>query len=180
MRYELYYWPSIQGRGEFVRLSLEEAGAEYLDVARAPRRGVPDLGAPAPAHYRRLAGRSARRASPDRGRVLLRGPEARIEAPRRALRRRAAAEIPRLLRAGARTRKRRMAARQGVFLRRPVALPDDRGLALCFSRRDGKAGAEISAVGRAARARRGAAAYRRLPRIEAAHRVQSARHLQAS
>jgi glutathione S-transferase len=35
MRYELYYWPQIQGRGEFVRLALEEAGADYVDVARA-------------------------------------------------------------------------------------------------------------------------------------------------
>ncbi len=34
MRYELYYWPGIQGRGEFVRLVLEDAGAEYVDVAR--------------------------------------------------------------------------------------------------------------------------------------------------
>jgi len=34
MRYELYYWGSIQGRGEFVRLALEEAGAGYVDVAR--------------------------------------------------------------------------------------------------------------------------------------------------
>jgi glutathione S-transferase len=34
MRYELYYWPEIQGRGEFVRLALEEAGAPYRDVAR--------------------------------------------------------------------------------------------------------------------------------------------------
>jgi len=34
MRYELYYWDGIQGRGEFVRLALEEAGAEYVDVAR--------------------------------------------------------------------------------------------------------------------------------------------------
>ena len=34
MRYELYYWPSIQGRGEFVRLALAEAGADYVDVAR--------------------------------------------------------------------------------------------------------------------------------------------------
>ena len=34
MRYELYYWPQIQGRGEFVRLALEEAGADYIDVAR--------------------------------------------------------------------------------------------------------------------------------------------------
>ena len=43
MRYELYYWPSIQGRGEFVRLALEEAGADYTDVARLPQRGVPEL-----------------------------------------------------------------------------------------------------------------------------------------
>jgi glutathione S-transferase len=34
MRYELYYWPSIQGRGEYVRLALEESGADYADVAR--------------------------------------------------------------------------------------------------------------------------------------------------
>jgi glutathione S-transferase len=34
MRYELYYWPTIQGRGEFVRLALEEAGVEYVDAAR--------------------------------------------------------------------------------------------------------------------------------------------------
>lgn len=33
-RYELYYWPMIQGRGEFVRLALEEAGVPYVDVAR--------------------------------------------------------------------------------------------------------------------------------------------------
>jgi glutathione S-transferase len=34
MRYELFYWPEIQGRGEFVRLALAEAGADYVDVAR--------------------------------------------------------------------------------------------------------------------------------------------------
>jgi glutathione S-transferase len=39
MRYELYYWPEIQGRGEFVRLALEDAGADYVDVARLPERG---------------------------------------------------------------------------------------------------------------------------------------------
>ena len=39
MRYELYYWPTIQGRGEFVRLALEEAGADYADVARETGRG---------------------------------------------------------------------------------------------------------------------------------------------
>ncbi len=36
MPYELYYWAGIQGRGEFVRLALEEAAAEYVDVARQP------------------------------------------------------------------------------------------------------------------------------------------------
>jgi glutathione S-transferase len=35
MRYQLFYWPGIQGRGEFVRLALEDAGAKYDDVARA-------------------------------------------------------------------------------------------------------------------------------------------------
>jgi len=34
MHYELFYWPGIQGRGEFVRLALEEAAAPYVDVAR--------------------------------------------------------------------------------------------------------------------------------------------------
>ena len=34
MRYELYYWAGIQGRGEFIRLALEEAAADYVDVAR--------------------------------------------------------------------------------------------------------------------------------------------------
>jgi glutathione S-transferase len=36
VRYELYYWPSIQGRGEFIRLAFEEAGVPYVDVARLP------------------------------------------------------------------------------------------------------------------------------------------------
>ena len=36
MTYELFYWPGIQGRAEFVRLALEEAGARYLDVAAVP------------------------------------------------------------------------------------------------------------------------------------------------
>jgi glutathione S-transferase len=40
MIYELYYWPTIQGRGEFVRLVLEDAGARYLDVARETDRGA--------------------------------------------------------------------------------------------------------------------------------------------
>jgi glutathione S-transferase len=40
MIYELYYWPTIQGRGEFIRLVLEDAGAPYLDVARETGRGA--------------------------------------------------------------------------------------------------------------------------------------------
>ncbi|MBK3397801.1 MULTISPECIES: glutathione S-transferase [Methylobacterium] len=48
MAYELHYWPCIQGRGEFVRLALEAAGADYIDVTRED--GIDDmlerLGAP--------------------------------------------------------------------------------------------------------------------------------------
>jgi glutathione S-transferase len=36
MAYAFYYWAGIQGRGEFVRLALEAAGADYVDVARRP------------------------------------------------------------------------------------------------------------------------------------------------
>ena len=36
MTYELYYWSGIQGRGEFVRLALEDAGADYVDIALQP------------------------------------------------------------------------------------------------------------------------------------------------
>ena len=46
MPYQLHYWPSIQGRGEFVRLALEAAGAPYVDVARgaaANGQGLPAL-----------------------------------------------------------------------------------------------------------------------------------------
>jgi len=43
MRYQLYYWPSVQGRGEFVRLALEQAGAEYDDVARGTEGRVPGM-----------------------------------------------------------------------------------------------------------------------------------------
>jgi glutathione S-transferase len=46
MCYELYYWPSNQGRGEFVRLALEQAAADYIDVGRlseADGYGVPAI-----------------------------------------------------------------------------------------------------------------------------------------
>ena len=43
MRYELFYWPDIQGRGEFVRLALEEAGVDYIDVARQDLQSMLDL-----------------------------------------------------------------------------------------------------------------------------------------
>src|SRR2546429_9902401 len=46
MMYELYYWPGIQGRGEFIRLALEEGGARYVDVAVLPEAkggGVPAI-----------------------------------------------------------------------------------------------------------------------------------------
>ena len=46
MPFELYYWPGPPGRGEFVRLAFEAAGAEYLDIARLPKSdgyGMPAL-----------------------------------------------------------------------------------------------------------------------------------------
>jgi glutathione S-transferase len=43
MRYELYYQPAIQGRGEFIRLALEDAGVDYVDVARDPSFGRPGI-----------------------------------------------------------------------------------------------------------------------------------------
>jgi glutathione S-transferase len=46
MSYELHYWPTIQGRGEFVRLALEAAGAPYVDVARGAAKagqGMPAM-----------------------------------------------------------------------------------------------------------------------------------------
>lgn len=53
MAYELHYWPTIQGRGEFVRLALEAAGAPYIDVAR----GAEDAGLGLPAMQRCLQDR---------------------------------------------------------------------------------------------------------------------------
>ena len=55
MRYELYYWAEIQGRGEFVRLALEAAGADYVDVARLPE----DEGGGDAAVVRMMEGRRA-------------------------------------------------------------------------------------------------------------------------
>jgi glutathione S-transferase len=52
MIYELYYWPSIQGRGEYVRLALEEGAARYRDMARLPA----SQGGGVPAMMRLLAG----------------------------------------------------------------------------------------------------------------------------
>jgi glutathione S-transferase len=46
MACEFFYWPDIQGRGEFVRLALEDAGAAYTDVARGSEsegHGVPAM-----------------------------------------------------------------------------------------------------------------------------------------
>jgi glutathione S-transferase len=57
MGYELHYWPGIQGRGEFVRLALEEAGASYRDVALVPQA----QGGGAPAVVKVLNARSIKR-----------------------------------------------------------------------------------------------------------------------
>ena len=72
MRYELYYWPSTPGRGEFVRLGLEEGGADYIDVARekggmvrmmrlmeGPRAATPSYAPPFLKAGRQLIGQTA-------------------------------------------------------------------------------------------------------------------------
>jgi hypothetical protein len=85
MTYELYYWPGIQGRGEFVRLALEEAGVRYLDAAL-----VPDAqGSGVPAILRVLEGKGMRR-PPFAVRLSHRQPQSfspAPEAPRPARRR---------------------------------------------------------------------------------------------
>lgn len=40
MSVTLYYWPHIPGRGELVRLVLEAAGVEYVDIARSEGTSV--------------------------------------------------------------------------------------------------------------------------------------------
>jgi len=93
MIYELYYWPGIQGRGEFVRLALEEAGADYVDVARGPDA---DGGGVAALH--RAARRCRLRASavcaavPESGRARDRPDRCDPAVPRPAARPRAADE----------------------------------------------------------------------------------------
>lgn len=57
MIYELYYWPGIEGRGEFIRLALEEGGARYRDVAALSERE----GGGVPAILRMLAARGVAR-----------------------------------------------------------------------------------------------------------------------
>jgi glutathione S-transferase len=71
MAYELYYWPEIEGRGEFVRLALEEAGAGYVDVAREKGTGAlvalwesagpatPSFAPPILVHGKRVIGQTA-------------------------------------------------------------------------------------------------------------------------
>jgi glutathione S-transferase len=54
MAYELHYWPTIPGRGEFVRLALEAAGASYIDIAR----GAESAGQGVPAMLRRQQDRT--------------------------------------------------------------------------------------------------------------------------
>ena len=71
MAYELYYWPGVQGRGEFVRLTLEEADADYVDVAREQGVGAlmkmwegadletPSFAPPFLRHGKRIIGQTA-------------------------------------------------------------------------------------------------------------------------
>ena len=202
MRYELYYWPEIQGRGEFVRLALEDAGADYVDVARRPRgmaamskflesrsvkrppfappflkagklvigqtanilfflgprsssraqrRGGASLGASTTAHDRRLGRRDSRYASSDRKQFVLRRAKTRGQAARRDFQGRTPAEISKLFRASSGAQWRTRSGRHCGFLRRFVALSNDRRSALCMAARHGKTGTQTSTADRAAR-----------------------------
>lgn len=81
MKCALYYWPGIQGRGEFVRLALEEAGAQYADIALVPEKE--GGGAPAIVHDEAVFARprirrylaSGRRLAFNNGDVFRRYPE---------------------------------------------------------------------------------------------------------
>ena len=64
MTYRLYYWPGIQGRGEFIRLLLEEAGAAYIDVGNDEEAGGLDAGAHQPPV---IGGKNATSRTPARG-----------------------------------------------------------------------------------------------------------------
>lgn len=57
MSYILYYWPGIQGRGEYVRLAFEEAGVKYVDIALVPE----EKGGGVPAILKYLAGKDVKR-----------------------------------------------------------------------------------------------------------------------
>ena len=65
MKYRLYYWAEIQGRGEFVRLALEYAGAPYVDVMRSPggkwsdERKYPPFASPYLVAGRKVIGQTA-------------------------------------------------------------------------------------------------------------------------
>ncbi len=106
MSYELFYWPGIQGRGEFLRLAFEEAGADYIDVARGrgDGRGVKAMTA--------LMGE--RRVRALRPALPARRPSARL----------ARRQLPRLPRPEARPR----AGGRGAPPLRPRPATDDHGL----------------------------------------------------
>src|ERR1700739_2023037 len=76
MTYELFYWPGSQGRAEFVRLTLEEAGAPYLDVAVLPEA----QGGGATAILRVLEARGLRR-PPFAPPILRAGPQLIAQTP---------------------------------------------------------------------------------------------------
>ena len=166
MRYELHYWPGIQGRGEFVRLALEDAGAKYRDVWRESERMPLHRQAFAPPYLKAgrliipqtanillfLGPRLGLAPTSEAARLRLHGQQLTIadwlaevhdthhpiapglyyedqkreaQAPRAYFPRRAPAEVHALFRAR---------GRRQVFLRAPFAVPDDRGIALCFPR----------------------------------------------
>ena len=230
MRYELYYQPSIQGRGEFVRLPLEDAGADYIDVARDPNFGRPGimkfLEDPSLEHppfappflkagkvlisqtaniLQFLAPRLGLVPKSEASRLWAHQLQLTIadwlyetgqthhpianvlyyeqqtdEAKKRAAHF-TSMRIPKFLGYFERILKqnakdRRLRFRQESLLRRSLAVPDDRRVALRFSKDNGATRIATPENGHFARSRQGASAHRGLSIFTAAAGVQRARH----
>src|SRR5690606_11206918 len=144
---------------------------------RAGGRGGAPLDPPAPAHARRPDCGGARHAPPDREEPLLRGAEGGGAAARGELPHAAPSQVPWLFRAAARGQPVRgwaPAARRGVHLCRPLAVPRARRAAVRVSRGDAPSPEGSSTARRAPRRSEGAPAHCRLPRVAAPPVVQSA------
>src|SRR5215217_464900 len=152
MRYELYYWSGIQGRGEFVRLALEEGGAdserrqaphradrEHSALSwtaprpRAEGRSRAAVGAPAPAHHHGPRRGNSRHAPSGDELALFRRADPVSQTPHERFLALSRAEISRLFREAAGAERRKLPARAQTHLCRSQPVPDRRRAALRIS-----------------------------------------------